>query len=304
MRNQHDFPVAWLQVFTEVARLGSFTAAGQALGYTQSAVSRQIAALEGELGAVLFDRLPRGVRPTQPGHSLLAHAQAVIGRLDAARRDLADLQRLAAGRLRLGAFATAGAVLVPVAVARFGERYPNVEVTVAEGLTPGHLAALAAGELDLAVVSAPPARGADGVDLCHLLDDAMYVALPLGHPLAGRERIGLADLAGEVWIAGSARPEETLISSCLRTGFEPRIGIVAADWMAKLGFVAAGLGVTLVPSLAVDAVRGDVALVALHPGDVPARPVCTATPQGMSRPPAVTAFLAELDAAVARLPRD
>jgi DNA-binding transcriptional LysR family regulator len=117
------------------------------------------------------------------------------------------------------------------------------------------------------------------------------VALPAGHRLAGRRRLRLAELADEDWIAASARPEETLISSCLRTGFQPRVGFVARDWMAKLGLVAAGLGITLVPTLAADAVRADVVVVPLDRRDLPVREVHAALTRGLTPSPAALAFL-------------
>src|SRR6266540_2545976 len=141
--------VIWLRVFREVARQGSFTAAANALRYTQSAVSRQIAALESDTGTALFDRVPRGVRLTDEGRCLLEHAEAVLGRLDAARRDLAALRDLEVGRLRVGAFATADAALVPRAMATFHARYPSVVLSLAEALTPVLLTQLRDGELDL-----------------------------------------------------------------------------------------------------------------------------------------------------------
>ena len=116
MSPTHELSTPLLRVFVEVARLGSFTAAAPALGYTQSAISRQISALEDEAGMALFDRLPRGVRLTEPGQRLLSHAKAVLDRLEAARRELSDLRELATGRLRVGAFATADAALVPHAI--------------------------------------------------------------------------------------------------------------------------------------------------------------------------------------------
>src|SRR3954465_4388425 len=153
MPGSHDFSTPLLRVFVAVARLGSFTAAGPDLGYTQSAVSRQVAALEDEAGVALFDRLPRGVRLTEPGRRLVPHAQAVLDRLDTARRELAALQDLTTGRLRVGAFATADAVLVPQAIATFRRSYPDVEVTLQEGFTPDLLAMVGDGSVDMAVVS-------------------------------------------------------------------------------------------------------------------------------------------------------
>ncbi|GAA1267323.1 LysR family transcriptional regulator [Kitasatospora nipponensis] len=294
MSPSHDFSTPLLRVFTEVARLGSFTAAGRVLGYTQSAVSRQVSALEEEAGAVLFDRLARGVRPTEAGRRLLPHAQAVLERLDAARRELLDLRSLATGRLRVGAFATADASLVPHAIAAFRRAHPAVELTLREGLTAELVDLLLAGAVDVGVISLLPA-GADrlpeGLELHRLRDDPMLVAVPNGHRLAGRQAVALADLADEEWIAGSADPGQTLIASCLRSGFRPRIGFVASDWMAKQGFVAAGLGITLIPSLAAAAVRPDITVLALDPQDVPPRHVYAATARELTPSPAAHAFL-------------
>lgn len=294
MNDPHDFPAAWLRVFTEVAKLGSFTAAGRALGYTQSAVSRQISALEGESGMPLFDRLPRGVRLTEAGGTLLPHAEAVLGRLAAARRDLGALRDLTAGRVRVGAFATAQVSLVPRAFTAFRARHPKVGVGVAEGFTPQLVEWLLAGDLDLAVLSTTGSASFDGLDLVPLLVDRMVVALPGGHRLAGERSVALADLADEEWIAGSSRPEDTLMAHCLRSGFRPRISLVVADWLAKQGFVAEGLGITLVPSLAVAAVRPDIALVPLLPDQVPVREVYAATCRDLHRTAATQAFLSVL----------
>jgi DNA-binding transcriptional LysR family regulator len=286
-----------LAVFREVARLGSFTAAAQTLGYTQSAISRQISTLEGEFGGVLFDRLPRGVRLTDEGRSLIPHAEAVLDRLGAATDDLRALRDLAAGRLRVGAFPTADAALVPWAMAAFHTAHPAVTISLVEGLTRHLVDRLQSGDIDLAVVSSAPGADLDGVHLVHLLDDPMFVALPPGHPLTGRQVLRLSELADESWIAGNIRSEETLIG----TGIRPRIAFVAQEWIAKQGLVAAGLGATLIPSLAAGAARRDIELVALHPEDAPVRSVYAATPHGLTRSPAVTTFLGCLHTAAARL---
>ncbi|GAA2033064.1 LysR family transcriptional regulator [Catenulispora yoronensis] len=307
---------ALLEVFLEVARRESFTAAAAPLGFTQSAVSRQIATLEAAVGAPLFDRLPRGVRLTEEGRALLPHAEAVVGRLRAAVGDVRAVRILGGGRLRLGAIPTAEMALVPRAIAAFRRAHPGVAVTHAEGLTRGLTAALRAGDLDLAVIGTPdPEPVFEGVRLRRLMGDPLAVALPVGHRLAGRDVVRLADLAGENWIAGQARPEETLIAGVriaqdksLRgraaeagaatrdaqepdAAFRPVIDYVVLEWAAKQGFVAAGLGVTLIPSLAAAAVRSDVVVVALDPEEVAPRSVFAATPEGVADSAAVTAFL-------------
>ncbi|MEU3401146.1 LysR substrate-binding domain-containing protein [Streptomyces filamentosus] len=281
------------EAFLAVARSGSFTSAARSLGYTQSAVSRQVRSLEEEWGAELFERLPRGVRLTEAGRVLLPHAEAVRDRLAAARAELTALRTLDGGTLRLGAFSSATAALVPRAQAAFRERHPGVVVTRVEGPSVKHLGLVAAGEEDLAVVSpAADAAPPPGVTLHHLLDEPMLVALERGHPYAGRRDVRLAELAGEEWIVGNERLEDTLFRPALAAGLRPRTGLLAHDWIAKLGAVAAGLGVTLVPALAAASVRPDVALVTIHPEDVPYRRICAAAPGSPSA--AATAFLSLL----------
>ena len=295
--------LAWLAVFREVARRGSLTAAGQALGYTQSAVSRQIAALEQATGVHLLDRLPRGVRLTQEGHCLLTHAEVILERMRSARHELEDLRELEAGRLRVGAFDSADAALVPQALAAFRAAHPKVAVSVVEGGTRVQLERLQQGEIDVAVVSAYPHQTLDiqHVDLHHLLDDPLLVALPAGHSLARGTAVRLVELAGERWIEGFPESSETLVQACLRAGFRPRIDFGVREWTAKLGFVAAGLGLTLVPLLAAPAIRPDVALCPLHPRDVPVRTVHAATLRRATTPPPVAAFLPCLDQAADQL---
>jgi DNA-binding transcriptional LysR family regulator len=259
-----------LTVFREVATLGSFTAAARSLRYTQSAVSRQIAVLEDDLGAALFDREARGVRLTEEGRTLLAHAEAVLDRLDVARREIAALRRLDGGKLRIGAFPTAGAVLVPHAMAAFQKDFPNVELSFSDGLSARLADRLRAGELDVVVLG----TAADGAR--HLLDDPMFVALPQDHRLADRKTVRLAELSAEHWIAGSTTVEDTLIAACLRSGFRPAVRYVVQEWTTKLGLVAAGLGVTLVPGLLCGTTRSDLTLVRLRKDEAATRPVTVA----------------------------
>ncbi|NUR43144.1 MAG: LysR family transcriptional regulator [Streptomyces sp.] len=297
-----DLSTVWLRVFLEVARQGSFTVAARSLGWTQSAVSRQISSLETALGgAPLFDRLPRGVRLTEAGRVLVPYAEAVAEALRGAGRELASLRELAGGRLRFGAFATADAALVPQALAAFRVRHPKVRVSREEGLTPGLLERLSAGHLDLAVVSTTGRPPLESYDLRHLLDESLYVAVPADHPLAGGGPVRLGRFADAEWISGSARPEGTLLDAALREGFRPRVAHVVAEWTAKQGYVAAGLGVTLVPALAAGSVRADVALVPVVDDGGPARAVYAATVRGRVVAPVVEAFVSALREGVGRI---
>jgi DNA-binding transcriptional LysR family regulator len=294
-----------LEVFRTVVHLGSITAAARRLRFTQSAVSRQISALEAEVGARLLDRLPRGIALTEQGRALLPYAEAVLDRLAAARQAVDDLDSLDAGRLRVGAFATAVAALVPRALSSFRTAFPGVTLSLVEGFTPALLERLSAGDADVAVVSTAPAGPPDAArfDLHHLLDERMLVAVPRDHRLARRRIVRLAELADEPFIASSPRPEETLLGVGTAAGFRPRIDFVVGEWTGKLGCVAAGLGVTLVPSLAARGAPADIALLRVHPDDRSVRKVYAATVAGRALAPAVARFLTYLREAARDLDR-
>jgi DNA-binding transcriptional LysR family regulator len=303
MRKYHGcMQVQLLEVFHEVARHHSITGAAQALGYTQSAVSRQIAALEAQTGTQLFDRLPRGVTLTEEGRCLLPHAEAVLDRLATARRDLDALRGLGSGRLRVGAFPTAVAALVPRALAAFRAAHPGVTLSLVEGRTPALLERLLAGDADIVVVSAPAHRSLDvtRVDLRHLLDEHLLVAVSRSHRLASRRTVRLSELADDSFVTGSVTDENTLLRASLPPEFQPRVDIVAAEWTGKLGCVAAGLGVALVPALALRAAPADIALLQLHPADAAVRQIFAATAAGRTRPPTAAHFLSHLAQVAAR----
>jgi DNA-binding transcriptional LysR family regulator len=288
----------WLNTLREVARHGSITAAARSLGYTQSGVSRQIAALEAATGARLLDRQARGVELTEHGSRLLPHADAILDRLQAAERELQTLDRLDDGQLRVGAFPTANAALIPRALAMFAAEHPRVSLSLVEGTTGRQLANLDLGDVDIAIISAFPdqALEPDRYELTHLLDDSLSIALPRSHRLATRRSIRLAELAGESWIAGDAANSESRTLSPLRLQSHdmPRVDFVVGEWTAKLGLVAAGLGITLVPSLAGTSTRADVALVPLSPRDHAPRGIYAATAKQRGRAPATDAFVALL----------
>jgi DNA-binding transcriptional LysR family regulator len=248
-----------LRVLREVAARGSFSAAAEALAFTQSAVSQQVAALEREAGTRLVERGVRPVRLTDAGRALLAHAEAVLARLDAAEQELGEIARLRRGRLRLASFPTAIATLVPRAVARFNRRHPDVDVTVIDDHGQGLIPRLARWELDLALIYEHEAQPEPDVALerTHLLEDPFDLVVPDGHPLAGRASVALEELAGETWIGGG--PDSAygaiVLHSCRAAGFEPRVAFGSDDYNAVQAFVAVGLGIAVLPHLALVFVR-------------------------------------------------
>ena len=274
-----------LKVLREVAAHGSFSAAADALAFTQPAVSRQIATLEAEAGTRLVDRTARGVRLTPAGELLVEHADAILGRLAAAESQLEALAELDAGRLRLGAFATASATLTALAIAAFADAHPGVELRLVEGRSNETLPMLAAGELDLAVVSDAGAAVQPALELEHLSADPFYVAMPREHPLAAERELRMEDLRDETWIEGR-HCADALMTAAHAAGFEPRVAFDSAEWLGKQGLVAAGVGIALIPTLAVDTVREGIVLRSLGP-EGPRRKIALATHGWLSRPPSV-----------------
>jgi molybdate transport repressor ModE-like protein len=288
-----------LRVLREVAQRGSFSAAAEALAYTQSAVSQQIAALEREAGTILVERNARGVRLTDAGRALVSHADVILARLADAQTELHAISGLRAGRLRLASFATAGATVMPQAIARFRAAHPGIDLSLEPAEPEDALPKLKSGDYDIALVIDAPHCAIDTADieLLHLLDDPMYVCLPAEHPFARKTRLRLEDLAGEAWMLGSTgRCPDTaiLLRACQTAGFEPRIAFHSDDYLAIQGFVAAGMGVSLIPDLALITVRDDVVVRSLGPRP-PYRRVSAATLAGGYRSPAATAMLEVLE---------
>jgi DNA-binding transcriptional LysR family regulator len=252
-----DVTVLGLRVVAEVARRGSFSAAAAALGYTQSAVSRQVAAMEAAAGAALFDRGARGVRPTPAGEVLVRRAGRVLGEVDGALLELAGLRDRLAGRLVVGTYPTAAAVLVPRAVARLLDRHPGLDVELHEASSPAQLRRLRAGRLEIALVAT--GGGLPDADLSGLLREPVRIARGPGvavaddHELAALDVVDAADLADQVWVVGEGGESEPQFGAW-PTLREPRIGYRARGWPTRFGLVAAGLAVSLVPGLAADAV--------------------------------------------------
>jgi DNA-binding transcriptional LysR family regulator len=285
-----------MRVLREVIWRGSFSAAAEALHLSQSAVSQQIAVIEREVGMPLLERTSEGPKLTPAGEALMDHGDAVIARLEEAERELAQIAGLEGGRLRLASFPTASATLMTRALSLFRQRFPNIELEFQEDEPEDSFPSLKRGEFDLAVVfdypMFPLEFGRD-VESELIYEEPMRVALPPGHPLAAAKSVRIEDLADEEWLCGA------LPSSCRMqvlqlgrdAGYEPKISFQSEDYEVIKGFVAAGLGVTVLPELAGG-----------HPGielrDVrgarPIRRIWAVTRESESRSPAAEQMLAIL----------
>jgi len=265
-----------LQILCEVARQGSFSGAAEVLGYTQPAISRQIATLEAETGTTLLRRVPQGALLTEAGRLLVARANAIFAQLEDAEYELRSLLGLSSGRLRIASFSSAASSIVPLAVLKYRERYPGVELSMTMAEPVDALPKLQSGELDMSLSHDPYwDQAGNGIELVHLFDDPMYIALPIGHPLAQVEPLGLEAFAEEPWMLSmpASCPDARLFQrACLEAGFTPRIALENDDYTAVLGFVASGVGVSLIPEMVARVVRADVVIRELDPPP-PARPI-------------------------------
>ena len=288
-----------LEVLKAVVDAGSITRAAAALGYTPSALSQSLAALEREAKTPLFEKVGRGIRPTQAAQLLAEHAQSVMDRLKEAEVALDALRSGRAGRLRLAAFATAGATLVPRALAHFKEQYPGIELDLTMAETDEALDALRAGTIDLAVVGEHTAIGDGAGELVytHLLDDSYRIVLPRGHEAASKRSVSLGDLSQDAWISTeSARCNclETVNAACARAGFTPRFAVEGDEFATTVGFVAAGLGVAMVPMLALTSVPDSVRVCRIR-GEEPKRYVYSVTRTAASEQAIVQAMQQALE---------
>ena len=290
-----------LQALQAVAREGSLSGAARALGYTPPAVSHHIAALEAHLGTALVARAGRGVRLTDAGVALAEHADDVLSRIAAAEEEVAMIAGLRAGRVRLAAFPSSAATLVPAALARLRVRHPKLAVSFVEAEPPDALPLLRAGELDVVLgfsYAEDPAPG--DFERVALREDALLAVLPEEHPLAARPRIALGDLAADTWIAGCPHCRGHLLHACGEAGFAPEIAFATDDYVAVQALVAAGLGVALLPGLALLSARRPGVAVREVDG-APARTVEAVVTAGARRSPAVSAMLEALTEASAEL---
>jgi DNA-binding transcriptional LysR family regulator len=259
-----DLDLTRLRVLAAVARTGSVTAAARELHYAQPSVSHHLARLEAEAGVALLTRAGRGVRLTEAGRLLATRAEEILGRVAGARRELDALAGLRAGRARLASFPSALATLVPDAVARLRADHPGLSVGLLEAEPPEAIAALRAGDVDVALVfehsdvrhtrSTGDLSAFEVTDVC---DEPVTLVRAADAPGTAGD-VALERLADADWIAGCERCRADLVARCAAVGFAPRIAFETDDYVAVQALVASGAGVSVLPRLALRAHR--------HPG--------------------------------------
>ena len=276
-----ELTVSGLRVVREIALSGSFTAAARLLGYSQPAISRQVAAIEAAAGETLFVREPRGVRVTAAGAVVVEHAGRILASVDALRQDLAGLGDRLAGRVKLGAFPAATAVLAPRALALLHAEHPGLEVVLSEGATPTLLRHLRAERLGLAVIGVGaglPDYDLGGLEHQVVFAGGLRVAVADSHRLAQADTVAAAELAGETWIVGDDSGGDPQFRAW-PTLADPSIGYTVRGWPARFGLVAAGLGICLVPEIAALSAPAGVTTVAVEDPGWLGRSVVAVTPR-------------------------
>lgn len=296
-----------LRVLHAVVTTGTVKDAAVKLGYTPSAVSQHIKTLERETGTVLLEPVGRRVRPTAAGNLLAGHTRGILDLVAAAEAELADLKAGELGVLRLASFATAGAELVPPALAAVKAALPHLEISVLVAERDEALAMLRQGRLDVAVVEAHafPIPDSNLVS-ARLLSDPFRIALPHGHPLARKRIIKLQEVASDRWV--DVRSEvgccRTATDAAFRqAGFIPQRTVQADDYWPAQGFVAAGLGNALIPSLAFNVLHDNVIVRRLEPGIQPTRHILAVTRPAIARSAPVQAMITALQTTATRPPR-
>ena len=298
-----DYSVGDLRVLRAVAQRGSFTAAAAELGYTQSAISKRMAALETTAGHALVVRERRGVRLTRAGEVLLRHAAAALEAMEDAERELNDEQAIRVRPVRLGAFASAAAGVVPRALDRLARDRPDIVLTLREGTSAVLTRALRAGSLDLALLAgvaadAPPDDREPALEVETLAEGPLRVAVGASHRLAGRSRVSAAELTGESWAAARSEGLERLLGVWPSSAGRVDAPYVVRDWLTKLRLVASGAAITTVPDVLVPALPPDVRAVSVGDSSVERRRLLLARMPGVPRPESATVAVALRDAAV------
>lgn len=284
-----------------MAATGSFSAAARELGCTQPAVSQQMKALETSAGTPLLIRAGREMRLTQAGEALVRHAAGILAGLTAAEEEVAAIAGLRAGRVRLVSFSSGSSTLVPTALAALRAAHPGTRVSLVEAEPPRSEEMLREGDCDVALAFRYGPGGTEWEDLVvrPLLSDRLVGLVPEGHRLADSGSLSIAELADEPWIAGCPRCRRQLVAVCEESGFTPRIDFATDDYPAVVGLVGAGLGVAVLPELALESVLPKGArTVAVEPAVH--REIVALTLPDLAQVPTVAATLDRLALAAAR----
>jgi DNA-binding transcriptional LysR family regulator len=244
-----------LQAVRDVVATGSLRTSARRLGYTPSAISQQISSVERALGVQLFERSPRSVRPTAAGVQLARRATRLLAELESTEDELRSFAAAERGRLHLGSFWSAGFRLVPAVLADFLRDRPQVDVRYEEGDPQVTVPAVTEGRLDLAVIfeyGMVPHNWPDGLEMTLILEEPLYVLVPTGHRLSHRKRIQVGDLAAERWICYREDTDaaRSLFHICAEGGFRPEVLFRTNDYNLPFELVRRGLGVAIVPELA------------------------------------------------------
>lgn len=290
-----------LRVVKAIADEGSLTGAAASLGYSQPALSQLLKRLEARIGVPLTERVGRRMRLTEAGEVLARHAPAVTSALDAAAGELDELRGLRTGRVRLAAFPSASATLVPRLFAELARTHPGITLTYVEAEPPEAVDAVRAGRADIAVTFSypgdrddPHGESALGLAVREIGLDELRAVLPSGHPAASGP-VDLAELADADWIAGCPRCRGHLLEACATAGFTPRIGFETDNFVAVQSLVAMGLGVALLPRLALESTPPREGIVAQPTRSGDARTVHLVTARGARDVPATAVVLRALE---------
>lgn len=298
MQDELDLDSHSLRVVNAIAEHGSITAAAEALGYSQPAISQHLKRLDQRIGIPVVERVGRTVRLTEAGLVLARHARPVISALDAAAGELAELTGLRAGRVRLVAFPSASPTIVPRLLATMTARHPGINISYLEAEPPEAVAAVRDGRADLALTFSypgdrvdPHTESAHGLRVQGLSREEMMLVLPAVHERVASEVVDVASLAEEAWIAGCPRCRGHLLELCDASGFTPRIGYETDNFLAVMSMVAAGLGVAMLPTLAIESAGVPAGVVVRPTSNRNHRNLHVVTTPGAAHVPAISAML-------------
>lgn len=289
--------IARLRTLRELARRGTMAAVAEALLLSPSAVSQQLTQLEDEAGVALIERRGRGVRLTTAGELLVAQADRIFAILEEARTDLAAMAGDVSGDIRVAAFPSVAMSLIPPAIRRLADDHPQLGVVLDVMEPDAALAALRAWQVDAALVDTftiPDCGKSEGFDAIHVYDDRLFAVLPLDHPLAGRDRLALADLAQEKWAIDNvvSAYSEAIVGACRAAGFEPAVNGYCNGFEVVTAMVEAGCSVSVMPGLLVESYRGNFHFRRIEPEI--SRSIAIATRRGEARKPALAALIAAI----------